>query len=169
MGRTGYMFAWQKYGVKPDIMTVAKALGCGVPIGAFLLTEKVAQNSLKAGDHGTTYGGNPLACAAADKVLEIFEQSNIISNVRTVGDYLYDKLEEIKSSVPGIVAHRGVGLIQGLEFDKPVAPVINKALEKGLVLINAGANIIRFVPPLVITKAEVDAMISILKECMSEV
>ena len=169
MGRTGYMFAWQKYGVKPDIMTVAKALGCGVPIGAFLLTEKVAENSLKAGDHGTTYGGNPLACAAADKVLEIFEQSNIISNVRTVGDYLYDKLEEIKSSFSGIVAHRGVGLIQGLEFDKPVAPVINKALEKGLVLINAGANIIRFVPPLVITKTEVDAMISILKECISEV
>ena len=169
MGRTGYMFAWQKYGVKPDIMTVAKALGCGVPIGAFLLTEKVAQNSLKAGDHGTTYGGNPLACAAADKVLEIFAQSNIISNVRTVGDYLYGKLEEIKTSVPGVVAHRGVGLIQGLEFDKPVAPIINKALEKGLVLINAGANIIRFVPPLVITESEVDAMIKILKECMSEV
>ena len=169
MGRTGYMFAWQKYGVKPDIMTVAKALGCGVPIGAFLLTEKVAQNSLKAGDHGTTYGGNPLACAAADKVLEIFGQSNIINNVRKVGDYLYDKLEEIKSSCPDIIAHRGVGLIQGLEFDKPVAPIINKALEKGLVLINAGANIIRFVPPLVITESDIDAMIKILKECMSEV
>ena len=169
MGRTGYMFAWQKYGVKPDIMTVAKALGCGVPIGAFLLTEKVAEHSLVAGDHGTTYGGNPLVTAAANKVLEIFEESHIISNVREVGTYLYDELEKIMSSCPSIKAHRGVGLIQGLEFDKPVAPIINKALEKGLVLINAGANIIRFVPPLIISKADIDKMIVILKECIGGV
>lgn len=169
MGRTGYMFAWQKYGVKPDIMTVAKALGCGVPIGAFLLTEKVASHSLVAGDHGTTYGGNPLVTAAANKVLEIFEESHIISNVREVGSYLYDELEKIMSSCPSIKAHRGVGLIQGLEFDKPVAPIINKALEKGLVLINAGTNIIRFVPPLIISKADIDKMIVILKECIGGV
>ena len=169
MGRTGYMFAWQKYGVKPDIMTVAKALGCGVPIGAFLMTEKVAQHSLVAGDHGSTYGGNPLVTAAANKVLEIFEQSNIISNVRKVGDYLFAELEKLKSSDPSIVAHRGVGLIQGLEFDKPVAPIISKALEKGLVLINAGSNIIRFVPPLVISTEDIDKMIAILKECIGGV
>ena len=96
MGRTGYMFAWQKYGVKPDIMTTAKALGCGVPVGAFLMTEKVAQNSLEAGDHGTTYGGNPLACAAVEKVLDLFEENHIIDNVREVAPYLEQRLEELK-------------------------------------------------------------------------
>lgn len=168
MGRTGYMFAWQKYGVKPDIMTSAKALGCGVPIGAFLMTEHVANNSLVAGDHGTTYGGNPLATAAANKVLEIFEQSNIISNVQNVGGYLYEKLDEIAGKYDFIKAHRGIGFLQGLEFSMPVAPIISNALEKGLVLINAGANIIRFVPPLVISKEDVDKMISILTECIDE-
>lgn len=168
MGRTGYMFAWQKYGVKPDIMTVAKALGCGVPIGAFLLTEKVAKNSLVAGDHGTTYGGNPLACAAANKVLEIFDQTNIIKNVTEVGDYLYEKLEEIAKECPKVTAHRGIGLIQGLEFSVPVAPVISEALKSGLVLINAGANIIRFVPPLVVSKENIDEMLVILKDCLNK-
>lgn len=162
MGRTGYMFAFQKYGIKPDICTCAKALGCGVPIGAFLLSEHVAQNSLVAGDHGTTYGGNPFATAAANKVLELFAQNNIIDNVKTVGEYLFKRLDEVAKAYSGIVAHRGVGLIQGLEFKDPVAPVINAALEKGLVLINAGTNIIRFVPPLVITRENVDEMIDIL-------
>ncbi len=168
MGRTGYMFAWQKYGVKPDIMTVAKALGCGVPVGAFLLTERIAQNSLVAGDHGTTYGGNPLATAAANKVLEIFAESNIISNVQEVGSYLYEKLETVASKYEVVVDHRGIGLIQGLEFSVPVAPIINEALNKGLVLINAGTNIIRFVPPLVITRENVDEMITILEECIGK-
>ena len=166
MGRTGYMFAWERYGVKPDVMTVAKALGCGVPIGAFLMTQQVADSSLTAGDHGSTYGGNPLVCAAADKVLELFEQNNIIENVRNVGEYLYERLEEIAAGHDGIVAHRGVGLIQGLEFDRPVAPIINAALEHGLVLINAGSNIIRFVPPLVISRQDVDEMINILLKCL---
>ncbi len=164
MGRTGYMFAWQKYGVKPDIMTTAKALGCGVPIGAFLMTEKVSEFSLAAGDHGTTYGGNPLATAAANKVLEIFDQSNIIKNVNEVGDYLFDELEKVLKETPEAIAHRGVGLIQGLEFMVPVGPIINEALQNGLVLINAGPNIIRFVPPLVISKENVDDMIKLLKD-----
>ena len=168
MGRTGYMFAWQKYGIKPDIMTVAKALGCGVPIGAFLLNEKVSKNSLVAGDHGTTYGGNPLACAAANKVLEIFAQSNIIKNVNVVGDYLYEKLEGLKEKSAKIIAHRGLGLIQGLEFSVPVAPIINEALKKGLVLINAGTNILRFVPPLIVSKENVDEMIAILEDCIDK-
>lgn len=168
MGRTGYMFAWQKYGIKPDIMTVAKALGCGVPIGAFLLNEKVSKNSLVAGDHGTTYGGNPLACAAANKVLEIFAQSNIIKNVNVVGDYLYEKLEGLKEKSDKIIAHRGLGLIQGLEFSVPVAPIINEALKKGLVLINAGTNILRFVPPLIVSKENVDEMIAILEDCIDK-
>lgn len=166
MGRSGYMFAWQKYNVKPDIMTVAKALGCGIPIGAFLLTERVAQKSLVAGDHGTTYGGNPLATAAADKVLELFEETNIIENVKEVGAYLYEELDKLAASNENIVAHRGQGLIQGLEFNQPVGDIINKALAKGLVLINAGTHIIRFVPALIVTKEDIDEMISILRTCL---
>ena len=166
MGRSGEYYAWQRFGVKPDIMTTAKALGCGVPVGAFLMTEKVAQHSLVAGDHGTTYGGNPLAGAAIVEVFKQFEEKKVLENVRRVGAYLYEKLDEVAASHADIVDHRGVGLIQGLEFDHPVAEIINKALDKGLVLINAGTNIIRFLPPLVITEADVDAMLQILKECL---
>ncbi|MCQ2494506.1 MAG: aspartate aminotransferase family protein [Lachnospiraceae bacterium] len=166
MGRTGYNFAWQKYGVKPDIMTSAKALGCGVPVGAFMMTEKVGQNSLVAGDHGTTYGGNPLACAAVNKVLEIFERDDIAGHVQEVGPYLWEKLDELMAKHSKIKEHRGAGLMQGLVFEEPVAPVINKALENGLILINAGANILRFVPPLVIEKADIDEMVAILDKCI---
>jgi acetylornithine/N-succinyldiaminopimelate aminotransferase len=166
MGRTGEMFAWQRYGVKPDIMTTAKALGCGVPVGAFLMTERVGANSLVAGDHGTTYGGNPFACAAVGKVLDLFKEDNIIENVKEVAPYLEERLDELVSRYDFILTRRGVGLMQGLVFDRPVAEVINKALEKGLILINAGANIIRFVPPLVITKKNVDDMIDILESCL---
>ena len=166
MGRCGYMYAWQKYGIKPDIMTTAKALGCGVPVGAFLLTEKVGKNSLVAGDHGTTYGGNPFACAAISKVLDLFKEDNIIENVNQVAPYLEKRLDELKDKYDFIVDRRGMGFMQGLVFDRPVAEVINKALEKGLILINAGSDIIRFVPPLVITKENVDDMISILDSCL---
>ncbi|MBO6240243.1 MAG: aspartate aminotransferase family protein [Butyrivibrio sp.] len=166
MGRCGAMFAWQKYGVKPDIMTTAKALGCGVPVGAFLLNEKVAANSLVAGDHGTTYGGNPLACAAINKVLDLFKQDNIIENVNEVAPYLEERLNELVERYDFILFRRGMGLMQGLVFDRPVAEVINKALDKGLILINAGSDIIRFVPPLVITRKNVDDMISILDSCL---
>ncbi len=168
MGRTGYMFAWQRYGVKPDIMTTAKALGCGVPVGAFLMTERVARNSLAAGDHGTTYGGNPLAAAAVCKVLELFEEQKVLENVREVGPYLSEKLEELARRHDCIETHRGIGLMQGLVFRKPVADIISRALEKGLILINAGSHIIRFVPALVIGRAEVDAMIELLDSCIEE-
>ena len=167
MGRTGYMYAWQKFGVKPDIMTTAKALGCGVPVGAFLMTEKVGQNSLVAGDHGTTYGGNPLACAAIDKVLDLFDTNHIIDNVREVSDYLEEKLEDLKNRYDFIIDRRGSGLLQGLELDRPVGEIITKALDNGLILINAGTNVIRFIPPLVITKSDVDEMIKILEPCLS--
>lgn len=166
MGRTGYMYAWQKYGVKPDIMTTAKALGCGVPVGAFLLNEKVGQASLTAGDHGTTYGGNPLACAAICKVFELFEKQNVLENVREVSAYLEEKLDEVASGCEDIETRRGSGLMQGLVFKKTVGDIITKALERGLILINAGTNIIRFVPPLVINKNHVDEMITILKTCL---
>lgn len=169
MGRTGHMFAWQSYGIKPDIMTCAKALGCGVPVGAFLLNEKTGQNSLKAGDHGTTYGGNPLACAAISKVLDLFEQYNIIDNVNSVAPYLEKRLDELVDKYDFVTKRRGRGLMQGLVFDRPVADIIVSAMDKGLILINAGPSIIRFVPPLVISKDDVDKMIGILDSCLEEI
>ena len=168
MGRTGEMFAWQRYGVKPDIMTTAKALGCGVPVGAFLMTEKVSENSLVSGDHGTTYGGNPLAAAAINIVLDLFEENHIIDNVKETGAYLAMRLDELAARYDCISERRGLGLMQGLVFKNPVGAVITRALEKGLILINAGADIIRFVPPLVITKEHVDEMIGILEESIEE-
>ena len=169
MGRTGEMFAWQRYGIKPDVMTTAKALGCGVPVGAFLMTEKVGAHSLAAGDHGTTYGGNPLACMAICKVIELFDKQNILSNVKEVSSYLESCLDKVAEEFACVETRRGVGLMQGLVMDRPVSDFITKAMEKGLVLINAGTNIIRFVPPLVIDRQNVDDMIAILRESMSEV
>ena len=163
MGRTGTMFAYEQYGVKPDILTVAKALGCGVPIGAFLATEEVAK-ALVPGDHGTTYGGNPLACAAATKVFEVFEKQNILANVKEVSAYLEKKLEELVGEYDFIVERRGLGLMQGLELSISPKDVIAKALDNGLILFSAGTNVIRMVPPLVITKSDVDEMIEKLKK-----
>ena len=163
MGRSGAMFAWQDYGVKPDVMTTAKALGNGTPIGAFLACGKAA-TAMVPGDHGTTYGGNPLVCAAANAVLDVFEEKNIVGHVQEIGAYLWEKLEEIVAEYDCVIAHRGKGLIQGLEFNTVVGPVVSNALmEQHLVLISAGANIIRFVPPLVIEKADVDEMVVRLK------
>lgn len=167
MGRTGAMFAWQRYGIKPDIMTTAKALGCGVPVGAFLLTERAGANSLTSGDHGTTYGGNPLAAAAINIVLDLFEENHIIDNVQQVGAYLEKRLDELVEKYDFLTARRGAGLMQGLVFTKPAGEIILKALDKGLILINAGTDIIRFVPPLIITKENVDEMITILDSCLT--
>ena len=168
MGRTGTMFAWQRFGVKPDILTSAKAIGCGVPVGAFMMTEKVAQQSLTSGDHGTTYGGNPLACVAVSKVIDLFEEQDILANVNETGVYLYEKLEALTEKYDHIKAHRGIGLMQGLECGMSVNEIINRAIEKGLLLINAGANIIRFIPPLIVSKADVDNMIEIVDACFAE-
>ena len=163
MGRTGTMFAFQQYGVKPDILTVAKALGCGVPVGAFLAKEEVAK-SLVPGDHGTTYGGNPLACAAATKVFELFEKENVLDNVKEVGAYLAKKLDELVVKYDIVKERRGLGLMQGLELTVNPKDVIAKALDNGLILFSAGTNVIRFVPPLVITKSDVDEMIDKLQK-----
>lgn len=162
MGRTGYMFAYQKYGILPDVVTVAKALGCGVPVGAFVMGEKV-KDVLVAGDHGTTYGANPLVCTAAKTVFELFESMKIVDNVKNVGDYMYDRLEEIASKYPQIVEHRGVGFIQGLEFEEPVRALIDRMLDRGVITFQAGANVIRFIPPLIATKEDVDKMVGILE------
>lgn len=166
MGRCGEYYAWQRYGIKPDIMTSAKALGCGVPVGAFMMTEKVAAHSLTSGDHGTTYGGNPLAGAAINAVLDLFEENHIIEHVNQIGDYLANRLDELVDKYDFITERRGVKLMQGLVFDRPVGDIIGRALEKGLILINAGPNIIRFVPPLVIEEENVDKMIEILTSCL---
>ena len=162
MGRSGQMFAWQHYGVKPDVMAVAKALGNGVPIGAFLACGKAA-SSMVPGDHGSTYGGNPLVCAAASAVLDSFKKRNLLAHVQEVGQYLWERLEQVKMENPQIAGHRGMGLIQGLELaaDLSAGEVVKRALlEKNLVLISAANNTIRMIPPLIAEKEDIDEMIS---------
>ncbi len=166
MGRTGSYFAWQALGVKPDIMTTAKALGGGVPVGAFLMTEAVGAHSLEAGDHGTTYGGNPLAGAAVSRMIDLYEENHILEHVREITVYLEQKLDELVSRHDRIRQRRGSGLMQGLACDEPVGDVIAKALERGLILINAGPSVLRFLPPLVIERKHVDEMVKILEECL---
>lgn len=164
MGRTGTMFAYQGYGVKPDIITTAKALGCGVPVGAFAAIESIA-SAFEPGDHGTTYGGNPFATAAVSKVFDLFQSHNILNHVNEVSGYLEEKLDGLVKKYDFIIERRGKGLMQGLEFNKPVKDTILAAMDKGLIIINAGANILRFVPPLIITKENIDEMIFTLENC----
>ena len=164
MGRTGHMFAWQEYGVKPDIMTNAKALGCGVPVGAFVLNEKAASKSLVPGDHGTTYGGNPLATRAVDTVFDIFAEEHIIEHVQEITPYLEKRLDELVSKYDFLSTRRGKGFMQGLVVEgRPVGEIINKALSNGLIIISAGSNVLRLVPPLVIEKSDIDEMIEKLE------
>ncbi len=164
MGRTGHFFAWQEYGVMPNVMTCAKALGCGVPVGAFVLDEKAAKASLVPGDHGTTYGGNPFACAAVSKVFDIYEEDHIVEHVREVGAYLEEKLDALVEKYGFVKARRGKGLIQGLVIQgRPVGEIVVKSLEEGLIIITAGSDVLRIVPPLVITKEHVDEMIAKLE------
>ncbi|MDD6571512.1 MAG: aspartate aminotransferase family protein [Thermoflexaceae bacterium] len=167
MGRTGTMFAYEQYGVKPDILTTAKALGCGVPVGAFLANEKT-KDVLVPGDHGTTYGGNPLACAAVNKVIDIFEKNDILDNVKKISAYMENVLDKIADDFDCVKERRGLRLIQGLELTLPVGEVENKCLERGLIIISASGNVLRFVPPLVITKENVDEMAEILRAALSE-
>lgn len=169
MGRTGKMFAWQNYGVKPDIMTCAKALGCGVPVGAFFMTQKVADKSLAPGDHGTTYGGNPFVGAAVSAVFDIFEKQHILEHVNEVSAYFEGKLDELVKKYDFLTARRGMGLMQGLVCELPVGKVAAEALNQGLVVITAGANVLRFVPPLVIEKKHVDEMVLKLEKALAAV
>lgn len=164
MGRTGSWFAWQQYGVEPDIMTCAKALGCGVPVGAFVLNKKTAEASLVPGDHGTTYGGNPFACAAVSKVFDLFESMNIVEHVQQVAPYLEEKLEELVDKYDFLTERRGKGLMQGVVVTgRPVGQIVSKALEQGLIILSAGSDVLRFVPPLVISKEDVDEMVKRLE------
>ncbi len=163
MGRTGKMLAYEDYGIKPDITTMAKALGCGVPVGAFVANEKVG-SAMVPGDHGTTYGGNPFACAAVNKVFELFESTDILNHVNEVSAYLEAELDKLVDEYDFITARRGKGLMQGLVVTRPVGELVKKSIENGLLVISAGADVLRMVPPLVITKDDVDEMISILKK-----
>ena len=160
------MFAWQEYGVEPDIMTCAKALGCGVPVGAFVLNEKTASGTLVPGDHGTTYGGNPFVCAAVSKVLDIFEKDKIVEHVKEVSVYLEGRLDELVKEYDFLETRRGKGLMQGLVVSgRPVGEIVQRALDHGLVVISAGSNVLRMLPPLVIEKEHVDEMVEKLKKC----
>ena len=168
MGRTGYYFAWQSYGVQPDVMTCAKALGCGVPVGAFVLGEKAAAASLVPGDHGTTYGGNPFVCAAVSKVFDIFEQDNILAHVQELTPYLEEKLDALVDKYPIVAARRGKGFMQGLVIEgTTVGSIVTKALANGLLVISAGSDVLRLVPPLVITKEHIDEMIEKLEKSLA--
>ena len=161
------MFAWQKYGVKPDILTMAKGIGNGIPVGAFAMTEKVAEHSLLPGDHGATYGGNPLACMAVKTVIEIFEKEQIVDHVNQVAAYLTSRLEELVREEEDVLERKGIGLMQGIVLKKPVAQVNQKAVEEGLLVIQAQGNVLRLVPPLVIESRHVDEMIEKLKKALT--
>lgn len=167
MGRTGSYFAWQEYGVEPDIMTCAKALGNGVPVGAFVLNEKLAKSSLAPGDHGTTYGGNPFVCAAVSKVFDLFEENHILEHVKELTPYLESALDKLAEKYSCIAERRGKGFMQGLVIkDRPVGEVVSKALEEGLIVISAGSDVLRLVPPLVITREHIDEMTEKLEKCL---
>lgn len=168
MGRSGAMFAWQKYGVKPDIMTCAKALGAGVPVGAFLLTDKVAGASLVPGDHGTTYGGNPLVCAAVAKTIDLMEARGIPEHVERLSVYFERALDAFVEEHETVESRRGMGLMQGIVVTVPVGDIVKRALDAGLVILSAGENVIRLLPPLVIEEEDIDAMVKILHEVISK-
>lgn len=167
MGRTGKMFAFEHYNVVPDIITCAKALGCGVPVGAFVAGEKCC-DSLVPGDHGTTYGGNPLATAAVSKVFDLFEENNILAHVSQISGYFEEQLERLVEDFDNVLERRGKGLMQGLVLTSPVVDVVNGAMEKGLLVISAGNNVLRMVPPLIITREHVDEMIEILRTVLGK-
>ncbi|HJC89979.1 MAG TPA: aspartate aminotransferase family protein [Candidatus Mediterraneibacter excrementigallinarum] len=166
MARTGTMFAWQGFGVKPDIITMAKAIGNGIPVGAFAMTEKVAEYSLQPGDHGATYGGNPLACTAVKKVIEIFEREDIVGHVNQVAPYLTKRLDELVDEMDCVTERRGKGLMQGLVLSKPAGEVISRAIAEGLLVIQAEGNVLRFVPPLIVEEKHIDEMIGKLKKAL---
>ena len=167
MGRTGSMFAWQGFGVKPDILTMAKAIGNGIPVGAFAMTERVAESSLKPGDHGATYGGNPLACTAVNTGIKIFERDDIVGHVNKVSPYLTKRLDELAAESDCVAERKGKGLMQGIVVTKPLAGVNKKAIEEGLLVIQAQGNVIRFLPPLIVEEKHIDEMIDKMKRVLS--
>lgn len=168
MGRTGSMWAYEDYGVLPDILTCAKALGCGVPVGAFVLNEKTANQSLVPGDHGTTYGGNPFVLAAVNAVFSLYRDHDIVGHVRDLTPFFEKSLDELVQKHESVLCRRGRGFMQGLQLKEtcPVGEVTQKALDLGLLIISAGGNVLRLVPPLIITKEDIDQALTILDKCL---
>jgi len=168
IGRTGSLFAYEEYGIEPDILTLAKALGNGVPIGAFLAKDGVAQ-AFKPGDHGSTFGGNPLACQAAYTTLSIILNQGVLDNAKDVGSYFYNRLLELKEKYDFIKELRGMGLILGLELDMEAKEIVKKMLDNGILVLTAGKKVLRFLPPLVINIEDVDQVIGVLEEVFSQI
>lgn len=168
MGRTGTLMTYMQYDIKPDILCLAKGLGAGFPVGAIVANEKIGA-AMQPGDHGSTYGGNPLAGKAISTVFEILEKDHILENVQQVSSYLIEQLEALVKRYEMIVERRGLGLMQALEFTIPVAPIIQKCLDKGLIMVTAGVNVVRMLPPLIITTKDVDVMITIFEESIKKV
>ena len=162
-GRCGTLFAHELFGVKPDIMTMAKGIGGGVPMGGILATEKVA-SAFVPGDHGTTFGGGPLVCAAANAVLDVIIEENLLDNVNEVGDYFISELKKLDKEV--IADVRGKGLMVGVELTKPGAEYVDKLRQAGFLINCTAGNVLRFVPPLIITKAEIDKFVKALDEIL---
>lgn len=166
IGRTGKMFAFEQYGVKPDIMTLAKGLGGGVPIGAVIAQEHVA-DAFKPGDHGTTFGGNPLACAAALATLEVIEQEGLLENAQRTGAYFREQLQELQKKHKCITEVRGTGLILGLQLNRPGRPLVEAAMQQGAIINCAGnGDVLRFVPPLIVRNKDVDTLMEILDKVL---
>ncbi len=170
MGRTGYAYTFQAYDVKPDILLSAKALGGGLPIGAFLVTDKVAKASLVPGDHGTTYGGNPLCTAAVQAAITLMEKEKLLENVNNLTPYLEEQLDKVVTSCDKALSHRGMGFMQGVVLDESLkaGDVVKACLDKGLVVLSAGGNVLRLLPPLVIAKADIDKAINVIIETINE-
>ena len=168
MGRTGSMFVWQEYGIRPDILTMAKALGGGIPVGAFGVTDKVAKSSLVPGDHGTTYGGNPLALAAVRTSIRLMEERMLAEHVRKLTPYFEQVLDHFVSTYDFVTSRRGRGFMQGLVIQEgiSVGEIAKKALEYGLIILTAGGNVLRFLPPLIAEKRDMDAMHEILEDVL---
>ena len=168
MGRTGSMYAYMKYDTMPDILTTAKALGLGLPVGAFVVNDKVANNSLVPGDHGTTYGGNPLVTSAVYKAIDIIRNRKLVDNVNDLNDYLDATLDSFIEKYDFVKERRGMGFMKGLVVTKPTKDIIDKALKEGLVILTAGKDVLRFLPPLVITKDNIDEFKNKMKKVLDE-
>lgn len=168
MGRTGKFFAYEQFGIRPDIVTLAKGLAGGVPIGAFIAVDKVAA-VFHAGDHGSTFGGNPLACAAANVVLDEIIESNLLDNVNEVGAYLKSKLEGFMKEYPALITEvRGMGLMLGVQLTKPGRDIVNACLDEGAIINCTAGDVLRFVPPLIVTKDQVDELCNVMERALKK-
>jgi acetylornithine/N-succinyldiaminopimelate aminotransferase len=167
MGRTGRLFAHENFGITPDIMTLAKGLGGGVPIGAMLATDKVAA-AFQPGTHGSTFGGNPLVCAAAITTFEVLiEDGFILDQCRRMGKYFKKKLEDLKKEFPEIISEvRGMGLLIGMELFRDCAPMVKACMDRGVLINCTAGNVLRFMPPLIVTEKDIDHLADILEQVL---